>query len=479
MLQDYLDQVLDVFSDGVCVTDAGGKVLYVNAMHGKITGIARESMIGRDVLEFTGRGVFDTVVNPEVLRTGKPLTKVQTLSSGRRLVLEGHPVFDRSGRVVYCVTILRDESRLEEMRGKIEFQKELLEVFTKLSSTARMQDADMPEIVQSGSMSVLRSKIAMLAKTDAPVLLLGETGVGKDVLAKRIHRESGRKDCPFIKVDCGSISPGLIETELFGYVGGTFSGANRNGKVGLIEAADSGTVYLDEIGELPLSMQTRLLRFLQDGEVLRVGATHPKRLDVRIIAATNKDLESAIKKGEFRSDLYYRLRIAVLEVPPLRERRDEILPMAHFFLDFYNHKYGRKMVFSAEAEKAMQDHAWPGNVRELRNMIQGLAVTSTDDVILPEQMPFAAAESKHDDVPGDPAPGIVFDGRTWKDIMRDMESAVLHAAMRRFGSIPAIARGLKIDRSTVFRKVRDLEQRGEKFDQHPSAEKQPLHRRSG
>ncbi|MBQ3893557.1 MAG: sigma 54-interacting transcriptional regulator [Mailhella sp.] len=463
MLQDYLDQVLDVFSDGVCVTDAGGKVLYVNAMHGKITGIPRESMIDRDVLEFTGRGVFDTVINPEVLRTGKPLTKVQTLSSGRRLVLEGHPIFDRAGRVVFCVTILRDESRLEEMRGKIEFQKELLDVFTKLSSAARMQDADMPEIVQSGSMAALRSKISMLAKTDAPVLLLGETGVGKDVLAKRIHRESDRKNCPFIKVDCGSISPGLIETELFGYVGGTFSGANRNGKVGLIEAADSGTVYLDEIGELPLAMQTRLLRFLQDGEVLRVGATHPKRLDVRIIAATNKDLESAIRSGEFRSDLYYRLRIAVLEIPPLRERRDDILPMAHFFQDFYNHKYGRKMSFSADAEKAMQAHAWPGNVRELRNMIQGLAVTCTDDVILPEHLPFAAAESRHEDPQGDMVPGIVFDGRTWKDIMRDMESAVLHAAMRRFGSIPNIARELKIDRSTVFRKVRDLEQRGEKF----------------
>ncbi len=463
MLQDYLDQVLDVFSEGVCVTDAGGRVLYVNAVHGRLTGIPRDSMIGHDVNEFTGKGMFDTVVNPEVLRTGKPLTKVQTLSSGRRLVLEGHPIFDQARRVVFCVTILRDESRLEELKGRIEFQKELLDVFTTLSNTARQQEADMPEIVQSSSMAALRAKIAMLAKTDAPVLLLGETGVGKDVLAKRIHRESGRQGCPFIKVDCGSISPNLIETELFGYVGGTFSGANRNGKVGLIEAADSGTVFLDEIGELPITMQTRLLRFLQDGEVLRVGATKPKRLDVRIIAATNKDLEAAIRNGDFRSDLYYRLRIAVLEIPPLRERRDDILPMAHFFLDFYNHKYVRKMAFSDAAEAAMLAHGWPGNVRELRNMVQGLAVTCADDIILPEHLPFAvSAEMRQPGV--EALPGIVFDGRTWKDIMRTMESAVLHAAMRRYGSIPGIARELKIDRSTVFRKIRELERRGEKFD---------------
>ncbi|MBP3730257.1 MAG: sigma 54-interacting transcriptional regulator, partial [Mailhella sp.] len=391
MLQEYLDQMLDVFSDGVCVTDAEGQVLYVNAMHEKITGVSHENMVGHNVLEFIGKGMFDSVVNPEVLRTGKPLTKVQTLANGRRLVLEGHPIFDHGRKVAFCVTLLRDESRLEELKGKIEFQKELLDVFTKLSSSSRQQDADMPEIVQSRSMAQLRGKVGLLAKTDAPVLILGETGVGKDVLAKRIHRESGRSGCPFIKVDCGSISSNLIETELFGYVGGTFSGANRNGKVGLIEAANSGTVFLDEIGELPITMQTRLLRFLQDGEVLRVGATIPKRLDVRIIAATNKNLENAIRNGEFRSDLYYRLRIAVLEIPPLRERRDDILPMAHFFLDFYNHKYGRKLAFSAEAEKLMFSYGWPGNVRELRNLIQGLAVTCSEEVILPEHLPFVPA----------------------------------------------------------------------------------------
>ncbi|HJD97009.1 sigma-54-dependent Fis family transcriptional regulator, partial [Mailhella massiliensis] len=336
MLQEYLDQLLDVFSDGVCVTDAQGTVLFVNAMHEKLTGVPHASMVGHNIQEFVGGGVFDVILNPEILRTGKPMTRVQTLANGRRLVLEGYPIFDDGHAAAFCVTLIRDESRLQELQGKVAFQKELLEVFSKLSNAPK-QASRMPEIVQSETMTRLHGKIRVLAQTDAPVLILGETGVGKDVLARRIHTESDRAEQPFIKVDCGSISPQLIETELFGYVGGTFSGANRNGKIGLIEAASKGTVFLDEIGELPIAMQTRLLRFLQDGEVLRVGATTPKKLDVRVIAATNRDLEKAVAEGEFRSDLYYRLKIAVLHIPPLRERHDDILPMARFFLDFYAH----------------------------------------------------------------------------------------------------------------------------------------------
>ena len=464
MLRDYLSQVLDVFSDGVCVTDAQGKVLFLNAMHEAMTGVQHDSIIGHDVHEFTSKGVFDVVLNPEVFRTGKMITRVQTLSNGRRLVLEGHPIFDSHHNVVFCVTLLRDESSLQELQSRLLFQKELLDVFSKLSNSPQNSAfTQMPEIVQSSVMTRLRNKVSVIAKTDAPVLILGETGVGKDVLARRIHTESGRAGNAFIKVDCGSISPQLIETELFGYVGGTFSGANRNGKVGLIEAANNGTMFLDEIGELPIAMQTRLLRFLQDGEVLRVGATTPKRLDVRIIAATNKDLEKAIANGEFRSDLYYRLKIAVLTIPPLRERRDDILPMAHFFLDFFAHKYGRKLEFSPEAEKALQNYVWPGNVRELKNMVQGIAVTCSDGVIHPSQLPLGNSLAAGRRQEGGAQPAVNFDGRSYKEIMKEMEGIVLQAAMHKYGSIANIAKELNVDRSTIFRKVKELEKRGVKF----------------
>jgi len=462
MLHNYIEQLLNVFNDGVCVTDSTGKMIFLNSMHEKLTGIPHDSMADHNILEFIGQEAFDVAINPEVIRTRKAVTKIQTLANGRRLVLEGHPIFDESGNVAYCVTLLRDESRLAELQGKLTFQRELLEVFSKLSSSHRTEIQQMPEVAQSAVMTGMRGRINVIAQTDAPVLILGETGVGKDVLARRIHSESGRADKPFIKVDCGSISPQLIETELFGYVGGTFSGANRNGKVGLIEAAANGTVFFDEIGELPIGMQTRLLRFLQDGEVQRVGSTTTKRLDVRVIAATNKDLEKAIAVGEFRSDLYYRLKIAVLNIPPLRDRRDDILPMAHMFLDFYSHKYGRKMEFSVEADICMQSYGWPGNVRELKNMVQGLAVTCTENVILPTHLPFACLPKAGE---GNEALSTVnFDGRTYKEIVKDMEGVVLQAALRKYGNIANIAKALQVDRSTIFRKMKELEKKGMKFE---------------
>ncbi|MBR3880416.1 MAG: sigma 54-interacting transcriptional regulator [Mailhella sp.] len=462
MLHNYIEQLLNVFNDGVCVTDSTGKMIFLNSMHEKLTGIPHDSMVEHNILEFIGQEAFDVAINPEVIRTRKAVTKIQTLANGRRLVLEGHPIFDEAGNVAYCVTLLRDESRLAELQGKLTFQRELLEVFSKLSSSHRTEIRQMPEVAQSAVMTSMRGKINVIAQTDAPVLILGETGVGKDVLARRIHSESTRADKPFIKVDCGSISPQLIETELFGYVGGTFSGANRNGKVGLIEAAANGTVFFDEIGELPIGMQTRLLRFLQDGEVQRVGSTTTKRLDVRVVAATNKDLEKAIAAGEFRSDLYYRLKIAVLNIPPLRDRRDDILPMAHMFLDFYSHKYGRKMEFSAEADNCMQSYGWPGNVRELKNMVQGLAVTCADSVILPSHLPFACLPKAGE--ASEALSTVNFDGRSYKEIVKDMEGVVLQAALRKYGNIANIAKALQVDRSTIFRKMKELEKKGMKFE---------------
>lgn len=265
-------------------------------------------------MEFVKRGRLDVVLNPEVIRTGQPATRVQTVSDGRKLILEANPVFDAQGKLVLCITFLRDVTMLSEMREQMSVQKELLEAFQQLSTAGDAQELSRktPKLFTSSAMIKLYGEVNTIAETDATVLLLGETGVGKDVIARRIHALSLRKNKTFIKVDCGSIPENLIETELFGYAAGTFSGASKTGKIGLIEAASGGTLFLDEIGELPMPMQTRLLRFLQDWEIMRVGSTTPKQIDVRIVAATNKNLERAIARGEFRSDLYYRLKVAVI-----------------------------------------------------------------------------------------------------------------------------------------------------------------------
>lgn len=461
MLQEYLDQLLDAFKEGICITDAEGTVVHLNKRHSEMTGIPREEMLGRSVTEFVERGTLSVVLNPEVMKTRQPVTRVQSISTGRQLILEANPVFDAQGNVVLCVTFMRDVTMLSELREQVTVQRELLEAFQQLSSGGEAQELfrKTPKLFTSNAMLKLYGEVNTIAETDATVLLLGETGVGKDVIARRIHALSSRKNRTFIKVDCGSIPENLIETELFGYAAGTFSGGNKAGKIGLIEAAAGGTLFLDEIGELPMTMQTRLLRFLQDWEIMRVGSTTPKQIDVRIVAATNKNLERAIARGEFRSDLYYRLKVAVIAIPPLRDRQADILPLARMFLEFYANKYHRRQTLSPEAERVLLDYKWPGNVRELENLVQGLAVTCKSNVIRPSDIPITGV-GKPVAAPHAARSDLDIDGKTYKEIMKELENKVLTLALERYGSITEVAKHFQVDRSTIFRKVKELEKAG-------------------
>ena len=455
MLADYIEQLCDTFRDAICVTDREGIVTLVNKRHAELTGIAREKMMGSSIQDMVQNGIFDVVLNPRIVETGQKVSSVQNLYNGRTLLLDGHPVKDATGKVAYVVTVIRDITALTELREEITAQRELLETFQNLSSEGASGN-QYPRVVQSPVMQRLYAEASAIAETDATVLLLGETGVGKDVVARHIHRNSLRADAPFIKVDCGSIPENLIETELFGYVPGSFSGASKHGKAGLVEAASSGTLFLDEIGELPMTMQSRLLRVLQDWEVLRVGATVPKKVDVRVVAATNKELEREVAKGTFRSDLYYRLKVAVLNIPPLRSRRVDILPLAQSFLTFYGKKYRKAVNLSEEAKQVLQNHTWPGNVRELENLVQGLVVTCKHGLVgvrdLAGIRPLPACESSEGQYA---LPSI--EGRSLKSIMKEVETAVIEKGMQRYGSISELSRQFQMDRSTIFRKVKEIE----------------------
>ena len=455
MLADYVEQLCDTFRDAICVTDKEGIVTLVNKRHAELTGIAREKMMGSRIQDMVQNGIFDVVLNPRIVETGQKVSSVQNLYNGRTLLLDGHPVKDATGQVAYVVTVIRDITALTELREEITAQRELLETFQNLSSEG-VTGNQYPRVVQSPVMQRLYAEASAIAETDATVLLLGETGVGKDVVARHIHHNSMRSDAPFIKVDCGSIPENLIETELFGYVPGSFSGASKNGKAGLVEAASSGTLFLDEIGELPMTMQSRLLRVLQDWEVLRVGATVPKKVDVRVIAATNKELEREVARGAFRSDLYYRLKVAVLNIPPLRSRRVDILPLAQSFLTFYGKKYRKAVSLSEDAKQVLQNHTWPGNVRELENLVQGLVVTCKHGLVgvrdLAGIRPLPPCESSDGQYA---LPSI--EGRSLKSIMKEVETAVIEKGMQRYGSISELSRQFQMDRSTIFRKVKEIE----------------------
>jgi transcriptional regulator with PAS, ATPase and Fis domain len=268
------------------------------------------------------------------------------------------------------------------------------------------------------------------------------------------HEHSPRKDEVFLKVDCGSISEHLIESELFGYAPGAFTGANRQGKIGHFEIANKGTVFLDEIGELPLSMQAKLLRVLQDQEVMRVGSSTPKKVDVRIIAATNRNLEEEVAKGNFRIDLFYRLRVAVVKIPPLREVCDMVPGLVNHFLEKFGTKYKKDIVCHDDTMNVFMAYKWPGNIRELENTIQSLVVTCEGNEILPKDLPpsMHTMDPCLQNLTGELSGGP---GRSLKEIMSQLEKQVIQQALDRYGSIGEASAVLGINRTTLFRKMRE------------------------
>jgi len=387
-IEPYLDSILDVLTDGIYISDRTGKTLKINRRYEQLTGLNREEMVGRLVTDLVKEGKYDVVLNPDIVRTGQPKTMVQTTMVGRKVVLDGYPVFDQDGKVALVVTFVRDVTQLTQLKEQVAHQQELIERYNKELRCCAGQAADRSNlIVESPAMAAVMKSIATVSRTDATVLLLGETGVGKDVLARLIHDQSERASQPFFKIDCTALPQNLVETELFGYDPGAFSGAHARGKAGLLEMADRGTLFLDEIGELPLSMQAKLLRVLQEQEIVRIGSTKVRKVDVRFIAATNRNLEEAVKEGVFRRDLFYRLRVAVLKVPPLRERKEDILPLARHFLQRFNTKYRRKVSLSLDAERVFCAYDWPGNVREMENLVQSLVVTRERDIVEPGDLP--------------------------------------------------------------------------------------------
>ena len=457
-LQEYIDDILDLMEDGIFVSDHTGLTLRVNKAYEQLTGLGPEQLEGKTVYELQQQGTFNRILNPQIVKSKKPASVVQELGKNKKTVhLRGFPVLDATGEVRLVVTFARDVTAITQLREQIADQRRIIEQYHgRIAHILGTQHT--PEgIFVSPAMQKLLQMLTRVAETDATVLLLGETGVGKDVLARMVHARSPRKDKMFMKVDCGSIAENLIESELFGYVRGAFSGANTQGKAGYFEMADGGTVFLDEIGELPLSMQSKLLRILQDNEFMRVGSSRAQRVDVRIIAATNRDLTTDIEQGKFRQDLYYRLNVAKLAVPPLRERREDIPLLAQLFLDQYNGKYKKHMHLSAKALQLLASHSWPGNVRELQNMMLRLVITTEHELLDTEDMPERVREHAMTMVHVPAKPQFCLPTpetpKSLKETMAEIERCLLTEALEKYGSVSKVAELFQINRSTLFRKL--------------------------
>ena len=378
-----------------------------------------------------------------MLKEKRRITVQQTNITNRPFIVTGQPVFDEDGNIVMAVTNSLLNEDVEKL-GKYLGGKTGERFEPPAKTEIIMENPTMKNIIQ----------LADLVKDiGSTVIIEGETGVGKNVLARHIHETSIRKDKRMIEVNCGAIPEALLESELFGYDSGAFTGANKQGKPGLIELCEGGTILLDEIGEMPMNLQVKLLHFLQNKKIIRVGGTEEIETDVRVIATTNKRLEDMVKEGTFREDLYYRLNVVPFVIPPLRERKEDLIPMAQHFVEQYTRLYAREFRLSEENKQAILSNPWRGNIRELENYIERLVVTEGNLEIL-DKIKEASATSVEEAVTASLAKIGQEKESVWPQSPKEAEKMAIIEAYEKYGSSYKVAEALGMSQSTAYRKIK-------------------------
>jgi len=451
LLSKQIEAIIESSYDGIYVTDGEANTIMVNSAYEAMTGIKKEEVIGRNMRDLVREGFIDQSVTLKVLETGKRATIRQKLRSGKEILVTGNPIFDDHGKIVMVVTNDRDMTELIKLHQQVEHSMQIAAAYKeKFQTIQEVGTFGKDFVVASQAMSDVCAMVERVGKTDATVLFYGETGVGKDRLVEEIHRISPRYDKGvLVKINCGAIPESLLESELFGYESGAFTGAKKEGKISLFELADEGTIFLDEVECLPLSLQPKLLRALQDFKIVRVGGTVAKKVNVRVVCATNMDLKEMVEKNQFRADLYYRLNVVSVIVPPLRERKEAIPHLVNYFINAFNQKYKKKKYVTKETMDLLVSYAWPGNVREVANVIERLSVVTDKMRIDPEDLP-------HDMRGKAPDPEIDRE-MPLKEYLEEKEMALIRNAIKKYGSARKAAAVLKIDHSTITRKLKKHE----------------------
>ena len=448
-ISDELEAIIESSYDGIYVTDGQARTIRVNSAYERITGIKREEVLGRTMHELVEDGFFNESATIRVLETRLPTSLVQRIKTGKTVMVTGNPFFDKHQNIHLVVTNVRDVSELNRLQQK-------LETLEKQRNEAQVEARQLRETLRGRGETVLRSKkmqelhktALRLSQVESTVLIQGESGVGKEIIADIIHDNGPRHKMPFIKFNCAAFPDQLVEAELFGYATGAFTGANKNGKAGLFEAAIGGSIFLDEIGELPLHLQAKLLRVLQKREIYRIGDPTPITVDVRIIAATNQDLKEMVREKKFREDLFFRLNVINLVVPPLRDRPESILPFTYHFLEKYNSLYRFSKQIDQKVISLFLEYDWPGNVRELENLIEQMVVITPGEIIDIQSLPDRWKGSTADRTL--PAIGE----RPLNEIMSELERSLLEQAVHLHKTTRNIAKVLQINQSTVVRKLK-------------------------
>ena len=435
-----------VLADDMMLSDAEGVILWVSENYEKNFGFAHGSIVGKSAFDLEQDGTFDPCITAEVLRQKKKITTTQTINRVHKNVMTvGIPLFDKAGALKYAVcfnTVSMEQ--INVIQQNYRNLQNSLQQYTQEIAELRIRATSTSIVVKSAAMQRLWTLIQNTANTKANILITGETGVGKSAIAKAIHNMSSRANGPFIEVNCAVLHENLIESELFGYEKGAFTGAASGGKIGKIELANHGTLFLDEIGELPHHIQSKLLQLIQEKTIERLSGTRRIELDFRLLVATNRNLEEEVQRGLFRSDLFYRLNVIRIHIPPLRQRPEDILPLAHQFLERFCGEYGKQLALSPRFVAFLEQYPWPGNVRQLENLMELLVITAQDPILDVTALPV---EFTGGDTPL-PAPT-----GTLAERMDAFEGQIIRDSYRRCGTTVAVAKELGISQATAARKI--------------------------
>lgn len=449
-----LMEILNCIKVGIYIADEESNTILLNDESEKTGGLKREQLIGTSMTELIKQGYVEDSTILKAIASNKEASIVQNLGDGGHLYITGVPLI-KNDKLELVVCTERDITETMNLKDLLKETEEMAQKYeTELAQLRNQKIQIYGELVaESLKMRTVIEKTIRIAKLDTTVLFTGESGTGKEMLANLLHGNSARKNAPFIKINCAAIPENLLESELFGYEKGSFSGADRSGKVGLFELADGGTLFLDEIGDLPFQMQSKLLRALQEKEIMRIGATKATSVDVRIIAATNMDLENAIESGRFREDLYYRLNVLPINIPPLRERKEDIGKLAVYFIEQFNREYQMNKAITEEGISALENYNWPGNIRQLRNIIERIMVSFDGHYIssfqVEKQLPAKIDQEEKESI-----------YKAWEDdlsldeLIGNYEKDLLISALESLGNATEVAKKLKVNKSTISRKLR-------------------------
>ncbi|HOV79757.1 MAG TPA: sigma 54-interacting transcriptional regulator [Bacillota bacterium] len=449
-----MQEVIEASHDGIFITDGQGTVLMVNSAWERICGMSRDFVVGKTAMYLVEQGFYSESAAERALEARKEVTIMLKMTGGdkvgQKIMATGIPIFGDNGEIKRVVVNVRDITEIVNLKDQLEQTQQLNEKYAAELEHIRIQQIKHDNIIASSPKTKRVLEIAaQVAKVDSTILITGESGVGKEVIANYIHCLSHRSKGPLIKINCGAIPENLLESELFGYEPGAFTGALKQGKPGLFELAEKGTLFLDEVGELPPNLQVKLLRVLQNHEVLRVGGLTPIPVDARIISATNKDLLEMFRQGKFRDDLYYRLNVVSIEIPPLRERKEDIPLLALHILEKINEKYRFNKYLSSEVIDSFMEYSWPGNIRELENVIERMVVMTEDKKIGTSHLPSAIKNNAHSEI------NVVFSEQMpLKSAVEHLEKQIIKQALKKYKSTRKAASVLKVDQSTIVRKAK-------------------------